>query len=142
MNIVIYDKAKWHADGDYPGDLDPDHAFHHTGMYFGWLVERNLLAPEFLDDIVEDVEAFKTKVITAPMLFRRLDGVLSSDMLGAAGNGFTSAYFDFERGRYLTDYDQVLASGLPSQYHVADTWQNYETLKQVLDQRFHEWQNA
>jgi hypothetical protein len=46
---------------------------------------------------------------------------------------------DFEHGSYVKDYDRVLAKGLPSLYHVADRWDNFDKLRPVLDKRFEEW---
>src|SRR5438105_13524465 len=31
-----YDKADWHAEGDFPDDLPEDQATVHTGMFVGW----------------------------------------------------------------------------------------------------------
>jgi hypothetical protein len=36
-------------------------------------------------------------------------------------------------------YGELLAKGLPSMYHVADTWPNYDKLKKRIDQRYREW---
>jgi hypothetical protein len=33
-----------------------------------------------------------------------------------------------------------MVGALPSQYHVEDTWENYEKLKARIDERFAEWQ--
>ena len=141
-DIVVYDKAKWHADGEYPPDLDRGNAFHHSGLFFGWLVDSDLLDPEFLQDAQDDVAAFKGRQITGPELFRRMDGVLADDMLNDVGNAFARDYFDFEHGQFLADYERELGSGLPSVYHVRDTWENYDKLRVLLDRRFRDWQSC
>jgi hypothetical protein len=58
------------------------------------------------------------------------------DMLNGEGKAFSQAYFDFERGPFLVDYEQLLGKSLPTLYHVADTWENYDLLKARIDERF------
>ena len=47
--------------------------------------------------------------------------------------------FDFEIRQYLNDYGEILGEGLPTMYHVADSWENYERLKPILDRRLAAW---
>jgi hypothetical protein len=35
----------------------------------------------------------------------------------------------------------VLVTGLPSFWHVADTWANYDKIARVITKRFQEWKN-
>ncbi|MGH7457354.1 MAG: hypothetical protein ACRENG_38750, partial [bacterium] len=72
-------------------------------------------------------------------LYRAVGGVLSEDMLTAEGNAFTQQYFDFDNGQYLDDYDELLAEHLPSFFHVAETWENYDILAKRIDERFTAW---
>jgi hypothetical protein len=72
-------------------------------------------------------------------LLRSLDGKFTSGLLTAQGNEFASSYYDFEKGEYLNDYETTLGKGLKDLYYVADTWQNYDQLKPVIDRRFAEW---
>ena len=135
---VVYDKAKWHYQGDYPKDLDVDQAFVHTGLYFGWIIETGLYSEEFADDFKEEIAKFKARQITGPDVYQSADGVFMDEFLNPEGNKFTNEYFDFAKGEYLADYDKLFP-GLPSTYHVADTWENYDRLKPQLDKRFAEW---
>jgi hypothetical protein len=41
-DIIVYDKAKWHYEGDYPKDLPTENAFTHTGMFLAWLADTGL----------------------------------------------------------------------------------------------------
>jgi hypothetical protein len=81
---------------------------------------------DFPKDVPEDAGATHT-------------GMFTDEDLNDEGNAFAQAYFDFEKGAYLSDYDRVLTGGLPSQYHVADTWGNFDALRPVLDKRLEEW---
>lgn len=136
---VVYDKAKYHSGGDFPADLSEAQALVHTGLYLGWLIERRLYSDEFADYAAGDIAAFRARERTGPQVYELCDGALVDDMLSTEGNAFSQAYFDFERGRYLADYQELLGNGLPSLYHVLDTWDNYERLKVRLDQRYGEW---
>ncbi|HWF17886.1 MAG TPA: hypothetical protein VG754_01380 [Verrucomicrobiae bacterium] len=133
---TVYDKAEYHYDGDdYPKGLARRHAFVHTGMFVGWLIEHDMIVTDFLDETV----GFKERRITGAKIYKAWDGTLISDMLTEEGNRFAAHYFDFERGQFLDDYQEALASGLPSFYHVADTWDNFDIIKKKIDQRYETW---
>ena len=50
-------------------------------------------------------------------------------MLNDEGNQFAIDYFDFEKGLYLDDYDDVFLE-CDTLYQVQDTWENYFKLKE------------
>ena len=57
-------------------------------------------------------------------------------MLSDEGNAFAMAYFDFDKGRYLKDYQKYLQKNLPSQFHVPYTQENEKLMHQVIDRRY------
>lgn len=139
--LEVYDKAKWHYKGDFPDDLEPFQGYVHTGMFLGWCIDAGLVSERFCNELKEEIEQFKQHKLTGSQIFKRCcDGALMLEDLTATGNRFAMAYFEFNNGRYLHDYETTLGQNLPSIYHVADTWENYEQLKVVLDNRFFEWQ--
>ena len=71
-----------------------------------------------------------------------LDGNLTSDQLTEEGNAFAASYVALGVGPYLNDYADVLARDLPTEYHVADTWENYDLLARRIDERFAAWRAA
>ena len=101
---IVYDKAKYHIDSIDEHNLPEIHAYIHTGLYLGWLIENNMLDNEFVEDFGDDIPKFKKREITAPQLFSLWDGALVDDMLTNEGNQFSQHYFDFEHGKYLDDY--------------------------------------
>lgn len=139
---VVYDKAKWHYEGDYPSDLQESQAFVHTGMFLGWLIDHDLISDEFADDSADGVAQFRRREVTGPEVFQSCDGALVDDMLSDEGNAFAQYYFDFERGKFVQDYEELLSSRLPTMYHVEDTWANYDTLKKRIDERYSEWKRT
>ncbi len=138
---VVYDKAKYHFETIEKNELPEIHAYIHTGLYLGWLVESELLDEEFLDDFGEDIPKFLSKEITAPELFALWDGALFDDMLNEEGNRFSQYYFDFETGEYINDYMTIVAKDLPSEFHVENSWDNYNVVKKMVTERFYEWKN-
>jgi anaerobic magnesium-protoporphyrin IX monomethyl ester cyclase len=75
-------------------------------------------------------------------LFYKIDGVLADDMLNDEGNAFSKYYFDFDKGQYLKDYENLFAAELPTLYHVSDSWRNYDRLKEIIDLRYSEWKKS
>ena len=138
-DTIVFDKAKWHYDGNFPIDLSEDQAFVHTGMFVGWVIDAGLYSEEFAEDFEEEIRKFKARKLTGAGVDRLGDGVFDDDMLSKEGKAFTRTYFDFEKGKYLKDYESLLAGGLPTQYHVQDTWENYDRLKLQIDKRFAAW---
>jgi len=128
----VYDKAKWHYEGDYPEGLPAEQAFVHTGMIIAWLIEHDMIEEDFLPE----AEQFKRREITGAGAYKIWDGVLADDMLTEEGNQFARNYYGeaFEK-----DYTKVLVGKLPSFYHVKDTWKNYRALKALIDQRYEAW---
>jgi hypothetical protein len=62
-------------------------------------------------------------------------------MLNDDGNAFSKTYYAPE-DLYFRDYHATLALDLPSDYHAADTWENYDRLKATIDRRYIEWQQS
>ena len=135
----VYDKAKYHYGGQFPEELPDEQAFVHTGLYLGWIIERDLYSDEFREESAELIVRFKARELTGPEVYASWDGCLLDDMLSAEGNAFSRDYFDFDSGQFLADYEQVLAGTLPTLYHVANTWENYDRLRERLDARYTEW---
>ena len=58
------------------------------------------------------------------------------------GNEFAEYYYSDGlggRGKYFEDYRKVLVGKLPSFWHVADTWENYDRIAPVIRARYNEW---
>jgi hypothetical protein len=61
--------------------------------------------------------------------------------LSDEGNAFAKSYFDFQSSKYLNDYCNALGISIHRIYYAADTWENFNRLKPVLDRRYAEWKN-
>ena len=137
--IHVYDKAKYHLEEVEGFGLPEEHAFHHTTFFFSWLIKNELLSESFCLSISGQVNDYLQGKITINQLYGSLDACLTSDMLNAEGNAFAKAYFDFNKGKYLDDYHQYLQKKLPSEFHVAYTKGNEDTIHAVISDRFIAW---
>ncbi|MGV3534055.1 MAG: hypothetical protein ACO1QR_16925 [Chthoniobacteraceae bacterium] len=137
--LKVYDKAKYHDETVAEHGLTESHASHHILFFFRWLLEHDLLSKELQMDFPEEYEAARSGRISALRYFNILDRCLISDMLSKEGNAFAGAYFDYERGCYLSDLVDTLQGGLPSEFHISFTEDTYRKFKCVIDRRFAAW---
>lgn len=108
---MAYDKAKYHFESCDEAGLDEHQAYVHTGMFVTWLIQHDLMSELHLDESTEGLASVK-------------------------GNAFAAAYLDFEQGKYLADYHEILSNAFPSELHVPDTWENYDRLAPRIDDRY------
>ncbi len=135
-----YDDASWHYGGDFPKDLPNEAGATHTGMFVAWALLTGLAGDVFISDFSHELSRLRSRSLTPGRFFlSACDGKFSDEDLNEVGNSFAQAYFDFETGKFVADYDTTLGGDLPTLYHVQDTWENFDRLKPLLDQRFAEW---
>ncbi len=140
--VVIYDQAQLHTSVDFPAELPPSQAYVVTGMFVAWLAEHDFLAPSIVEQNRDLIDQVKAQQVTGPKLWEAMGGRLSSEMLTPQGNAFAAAYFDFERGDYLKDFEDSFCEALPTIYHVEDNWDNYDYLTASIDVRYEAWLRA
>lgn len=142
IDVIVYDKAKYHYDGEFPKGLPLEKAYVHAGMYLAWAIEHDLFSEELAKDFADILVNLKNRTIAPGEAYGIFGEALVSDMFTVEGNAFTSDYFDFDSGKYLNDYELMLAAHLPNIYYVEDTWANYDKIKSKIDQRYKQWKNA
>ncbi len=135
----IYDNAKSHFLGNFPGDLPIEQAYVHIGMYLGWVIDHEHYSEYFEDEADIQIYRFRNRQISCTILSEIWDGYLGFELFNETGNLFT--YYYYGGGIYRKDYQTLLADSLPSLYHVTDSWENYERMAQKISQRFAEWQD-
>lgn len=133
----IYDNAKNHFLGNFPESLPIEQAYVHIGIYLGWIIENELYSEFFDDEAGIQIFRFQRKEICPTILSELWDGYLGYELFSHKGNLFT--YFYYGGGIYRKDYTDLLASDLPSIYHVKDTWENYDIMKAKITERFEQW---
>jgi len=135
-----YDDASWHYGGNFPKGLPNEAGATHTGMFVAWAVLSGLGGSMHTEDFPENIPRLQSRSVTpGRFLLEACDGKFTDEDLNDEGNAFAREYFDLERGSFLADYEGTLAGGLPSTYHVPDTWDTYDRLRPILDRRLAEW---
>ena len=138
-----YDDASWHSGGKFPKDLPPEAGATHTGMFVTWALLSGLAGEIFTDDSPEAISELKSRLITPGRFFLSYcDGKFTDEDLNDLGNAFAESYFNFETGRYLADFGATFGGRLPELYYVKDSWENFDLLKPVLDDRFAKWKKS
>lgn len=143
--MAKYDDASWHYGGDYPNDLPIENASTHIGMFLTWCIERDLMSEEQQEDAAEDIEKVKRRTLTgAEFLDSVCDEKFTTDDLNETGNSFAKSYYGRKEGKYASyfdDYKRVFQQSANEfiVYSVANSWENYELIKPVIDQRFEDW---
>ena len=141
---MAYDRA----DFDYSTDDEPlpkGHAATHIGMFLAWAALHDLINDFHEQHSAELLKKLRGRQITGRQFFEAAcKEQFGEKDLNVEGNAFAEHYYRNnagEKGPYFADYRKILASGLPSFWHVADTWQNFDKLTPQLDCRFAEWKN-
>jgi len=139
---MSYDRA----DFDYSTEAAPlpkGHAATHIGMFLAWAVLNGLESDFHHQCSAQFLDKLRRREITGRQFFEAVCQERFSERdLNEEGNAFTQYYYvdqSGKRGAYFADYKKVLAAGLPSFWHVADTWANYDKLAPVLARRYSEW---
>ncbi len=144
---MAIDRADWHSGGDFPADLPPENGGTHIGMFIAWIIHNGLQGESHDEESHEELKAVRGRRMTGrDFLFQACDGKLWEEDLSEEGKQFTAAYYSGEGGKgygaYIEDYERVLATGLPTTYHVEDTWANYDAIASVISMRYAEWRAA
>ncbi|MDK8193803.1 hypothetical protein QP794_27355 [Paenibacillus sp. UMB7766-LJ446] len=141
--IYVYDKAKWHYEGDFPKELDSTQAYVPTGMFITWLIKNDMIGKRSAINDASDIDLVKRNEMTGAQFYRKnWDGVLSSKELSEEADTFTCEYLDIHKDLYTAvDFTNVLAAGLPTIYHVQDSMENYHIIEPMITERYREWKS-
>ena len=129
---------------NFETDLDNEAGGTHTGMFLAWAGLRGLLGFEFDDEVLAPLKA--REVTGAQLYFDLCDGKLTDDDLSDVGNAFAASYYE---AHFAADYQRVFAADMPNGGEstddfcsVPDTWENFDRLAPVLDERFEHWRQS
>ena len=152
--MAKYDDASWHYGGDYPKELPAENGATHIGMFLSWCIQNDLTSKELADYAATEIQQLKDGKITgAAFLLRVCDEKLTSYELSDTGKSFADDYYEGETAfsnrynGYMDDYLDVfdqkaenLGFEYETVYHIEDTPENYNLIKDIISQRFKEWQ--
>lgn len=133
----VYDLAKNHFLGDFPASLPIEKAYLHIGIYMGWVIDMKLYSEYFEDEASTEIYRFSRREIGCIILAEIWNGALSHELFNDETNLFT--YYYYAGGLFKKDYTEVLVKSHKTIYHVEDTWENYEKLRDRMTERFIEW---
>ena len=136
------DRMDWHYGGDFPKELPTENGGTHIGMYLAWIINNDLIGEMHTEDASESISAVKNRQMTGrDFLINECDEKFWNDDLNEEGLAFTNYYYSDDSGmkQYINDYEQTLANGLETTYHVENTWDNYDKISKVIDVRYNEW---
>lgn len=116
----------------------------HVGMYLAWAASKGLLGSGFDTRVLAPLKA---REVTGPeLLFDRCDGKLCAADFNEIGNAFTASYYN---ASFAGDYQRVFTDQIPNGgastddfCSVPDTWDNFDCLAPMLDERFAHWQQG
>ncbi|MDQ1163019.1 hypothetical protein QE422_003387 [Chryseobacterium sp. SORGH_AS 447] len=151
--MSTYDNASWHYGGDFPEELPEKNGATHTGMFLNWCISNHLISKEFEEDAEDGIEKIKRREITgAELVMDFMDGKFSEYDLNDMGNAFAQDYYKDETdfgnrfSSFADDYVNLFDAKAEENdyeyetfYHIEDTYENYDLMKQVIDYRFEEW---
>ncbi|MEM1354654.1 MAG: hypothetical protein AAGC44_12475 [Planctomycetota bacterium] len=138
-----YDDASWHSGGDFPDDLPPEAGGTHIAMFLAWSLLNTLSGELHMEELANEFNQLITRQVTpSQYFFRNCDGKLTDEDLSDEGNAFARFYFDSDKGKYLTDYTNLLARNTKTVYNVKDTWENFDRIGTKIRQRFDHWKST
>ncbi|MGX4587639.1 DUF7832 domain-containing protein [Paenibacillus chitinolyticus] len=140
---LVFDKAKWHYEGDFPSELDRFQAYVPTGMFIAWVIKNDLVGKRSRKEDAPEIELVKRDEMTGAEFYRtNWDGVLSSKELSEEAEAFSREYLDIRNDVYTAvDFTNVLAAGLPTIYHVEDSLENYRIIEPIITERYRDWKS-
>ena len=142
MEIIVFDKSKWHFNGDFPEDLEAYQGYVHTGFYIGWLIVNNMISDAFKQECGESIMQFENMDLSCVKLYmEQLDGVFTSEELNEEGLVFTKEYYDSDNAKYMADYNVTFGAKVPTLYHVQDNWENFREICLTINFRYKKWKD-
>ncbi len=142
-----YDDASWHSDGDFPVDLQPEAGATHIAMFVVWCWLNGMAGPLHDKEMPKILEKIQARMKTPGMIFiSACDEKFMDEDLNEEGNAFAQSYYAADAGTYvmpkgyISDYEGQFP-GVPSLYHVPDTWETYDLLAPVIARRHVGWKN-
>ncbi len=110
-------------------------------MFVAWCLLNGLAGELHRTTFPAGLQKLRERTITpSQFLFEYCDEKFTSEDLNEEGNRFADYYFTHETGDYIPDYETCF-SGLPSTYHVPDTWTSYDRLAPIIAKRYMKWKN-
>lgn len=140
------DRVDWHFLGEaFPKKLPQENAGIHIGMYLAWIINNNLIGEFHLEESGDAIESIKNRINTGnAFLINECDSKFCDEDLNDEGFEFTCYYYGYSEDntgtkQYIYDYAEMFIKEPMSFFDVEDTWENYDKIKLVIDERYRSW---
>ena len=138
------DKGDWHFLAEaFPKDAPQEKAGTHMGMYLAWIINNDLIGELHSDECVAEIGMVKERITTGrTFLINECDFCLGDEDFNDEGLAFTLYYYSDDRTvkQYLMDYAEMFIKEPMTFWDVDDTWENYDKIRPVIDERYRSWQ--
>ena len=137
---MAIDRIDWHGESAETADFPYENGGTHIGIYLAWIINNHLEGEMHLEESEEELQQVRDHKITGrDFLSTMCDEKFWEDDLNEEGFAFTQYYY--ESNQYFNDYDVTLvhSKGLSDTYAVEDTWENYDLMAVVIDQKYQQW---
>lgn len=112
-----------------------------TGLLFGWLAARGLLAPWLAEEVGADAQQIRDGSLTGPAAWGRVGAVLTREGVSDEARELVDwLYFGREK-LWMTYLAAELAADLPSLYHIPDSPESQALASEFLDEVWADWQD-
>lgn len=141
---MAYDRADFdYSTSDEP--LPKGHAATHIGIFLAWAAFHGLINEYHEQSSASLLKQLRARQITGRQFFEAACNERFAEKdLNVEGNAFAEHYYRNaagEKGAYFPDYRKTTAAGLPSFWHVPDTWESYDKIAPAITRRFEQWRN-
>ena len=136
------------ADYCYNGEILFDGRYTCHGIFLTWIINNNLHGEIHRNEISnEAISKILSRQITGGEFFSdNCHGVIIKEDFNKEGYDFACDYLDLtgpdQVYLYLYDYNDVFSPDPGLCYEIEDTWENYDKIKPILDQRYSDWKNS
>lgn len=140
------DRADWHFLGKgFPENIPQECGGTHIGMYLAWIINNDLIGEHHIGESFEAIAKVKDRKITGrDFLINKCDSKFFEEDVSEKGMAFTEYYYGVgsESHQYLLDYAEMFIKEPMNFYEVVDSWENYEKIRSVIDERYRSWQTV
>lgn len=140
---MAIDRIDWHGESVEQAGFPYENGGTHIGIFLAWAIINHLEGDFHEEESAEELEQIRTRQITGrQFLINMCDEKFWEEDLNEEAFAFTQAYY--ETNEYFNDYDATLvhSKGLMDTYAVDDTWENYDLMANVIDQKFKTWKES
>lgn len=142
-----FDDASWHNGGDFPKGLPPEAGATHIAMFVAWAMHEGMAGSVHTVDFPDELDVLlKRKKTPGAWFLEACDGKFTDEDLNDEGEAFALFYYgngsglSSGEGSYLVDYETAFTN-CAELYAVPDSWESFEVIKPVIDERFRNWKS-